>query len=334
MGTPVRVVVDDAIEGWREAFTPFGEVTAVSSGALHRDHLSGADALIVRSVTHVNSGLLRGTPIRFVASASAGIDHVDHEFLKESGITFAHSPGCNADAVAQWVVAALDLARERGPDPWRRVGRIGIVGFGQVGTRLAARLGARGENIMICDPPRARREGSAPAADYRALGELLEACSVVSFHVPLTRNGPDRTEHLVAEAVTPCLINTSRGAVVANGALAAMPRRTAIVDVWEGEPNVEWTLLREGGPVLIGSPHVAAYTLSAKARATAMVRDAMAGWLSVAVPTAELRVAHSAGRPLDLPADDRSLRAVAALPESERGAAFEALRKNYVLRLD
>lgn len=339
-GSP-GIVADDAIPHLNEAF---GDVTRVRGTEIAREHLVDADALLVRSVTRVDAALLAGTSVRFVGSATAGVDHVDVPALARAGIVFAHAPGCNARAVVEYVLAAtLGESALRGP--------VGVVGFGQIGRRLTTALRRLGFEVWVCDPPRAESGDCSEA--FLGLPALLERCNTVSLHVPRVRQGVHGTRHLLdAEGLRrlpegALVINTSRGDVLDNAALHAWldaGRGEAVLDVWEGEPNLRWPLL--GHPRLrIATPHIAGYTAEGKARGTAMVHAALCeafglegsfdaeGVMPLAVPLAAqpdvasvLRAVHS------LLSTDIAARALLERAEHERAAAFEALRRGYAFR--
>lgn len=336
---PPRIVADDAIPHLTAAF---GEVTRVRGAEITPEHLRDADALLVRSVTRVDADLVANTSLRFVGSATAGIDHVDTAALREHAITFAHAPGCNARAVTEYVLAStLGWTELRGP--------VGIIGHGQIGRRLSTALRRLGFEVWVCDPPRAA--AGDDAEPYLPLDALLERCNTVTLHVPRVR-GEHSTYHLLDEGALGRLpagarvINTSRGDVVDNAALHRWldaGHGDAILDVWEGEPTLRWDLLAHP-KVTLATPHIAGYTAEGKARGTAMVHAAMGRafeglppFLPTSVlppreevpvrqPEAVLRTLHP------LRATDDSLRALSARPRNERPGAFEALRREYRLR--
>jgi erythronate-4-phosphate dehydrogenase len=347
MRKPV-IVVDDAIAHSEAAFGPLGELHQVPAAAIPEQlGRVRADALIVRSVTKVDAALLdRATSLRFVATATAGTDHLDVAELAAREITSASAAGCNAQAVAEWVVAALVLAQLR-LSPQLMAGPIGVVGFGNVGSRVAKLLRALGRELLACDPPLARAGGCEQAlVDF---DELWRRCSIVSFHVPLIDEGRDRTvgyltAHTPAPAGPKLILNTSRGAVVSDAALDRADVHAAILDVWDGEPNLIAARLRD--PKLVfASPHVAGYSLEGKVAATRMVHEAVCAWLGRApswtgaelLPIRALAPAPASpasilAKVVDLEGDDARTRALATLSSSERGPAFEALRRHYRLR--
>jgi erythronate-4-phosphate dehydrogenase len=353
----VRIVADAAIPYLDEMLGDAARIERHPGARIDRTAVKDADALLVRSVTRVDEALLAGSRVRFVGSATAGTDHVDRDVLERHGVAFAHSPGCNASAVVQYVTTALyQLARRDDPSIFARP--IGVIGFGQVGSRLAARLRALGHRVLANDPP-LERHGTQREA-FVSLEELLAECSVVSLHVPLTtpRESSDPTVHLLdADRVRAAieagthLINTSRGGVLDEGPLLTAPGRgRAVLDTWEHEPRLSWPLLAPQSPVSIATPHVAGYSLEGKREATRMVVEQLASALGLTVSalptppepgpvieadaaaTVDDALADTMLRTCDLERDDASLRALLGRPEHERPAAFEALRAGYPLR--
>lgn len=333
-----------------DLFRRLGEVKAVSGRPIPAAELADADALMVRSVTKVNEALLSGTPIKFVGTATAGTDHVDEQWLQQAGIGFSAAPGCNAIAVVEYVFSSLMLLAERdGFDLRDRT--VGIVGVGNVGSRLQARLEAWGVKTLLCDPPRADRGDDG---EFLPLEDLVRDADVLTFHTPLFKDGPYKSWHLADEEVISrlkpgtILINACRGPVVDNVALlrrleAGQPL-SVILDVWEPEPDLDVALLEK---VDIGTAHIAGYTLEGKARGTTQVFEAFSDFIGkrqqVALDT--LLPAPEFGRitlhgPLDqsilkrlihlvydVRRDDALLRKVAGIP-----GEFDKLRKNYLER--
>jgi len=343
----VRIVADENMAAARAAFAGWGELLLRPGRTLTAADVAAADALFVRSVTRVDADLLAGSRVRFVGSATIGIDHVDSDWLREQGIGFAHAPGCNAAAVADWVVAALAAFTR---DRRHRLGdgSAGIIGAGNVGSRVARRLHALGYEVMCCDPPRAAAEGDAGFVDL----ERALACDVVSLHVPLTTSEPCPTHHLLdaaALAMIPpdaVLLNAARGGVVDEAALCERldrgPPLHVALDTWVGEPDIDLSVLER---VALGSPHVAGHSLEGRLRGTAMIAAAAArhfgrehawDWQRELPPgpgavagedfvTAILH-AHDPHR------DDADLRALAHVDAQARGEAFDRLRRDYPLR--
>lgn len=346
----MRVIADENIPYVREAFAEFGDVVTLPGRSLSNADLAGADVLLVRSITKVNETLLERTPVRFVATATIGLDHVDEAYLHARGIGFSSAPGCNANSVAEYITAAMLVLAER------HVLRLdtlsmGIVGVGNVGSKVALKAAALGMRVVLHDPPLAAQSSDEK---YRPIDEI-RACDVITFHVPLERGGDHPTYHLgdaaFLAAMKPdaILVNTSRGAVVDNAALrAALAEgllRGAVLDVWEGEPRVSADLL----PLVeIATPHIAGYSFDGKVNGTLQIYRAAcahfgrpAPWdptpLLPAPDCAELRLATAATNEVarcvravyDILDDDARMRATSTLDDAARGPYFDRLRKEY-----
>jgi erythronate-4-phosphate dehydrogenase len=346
----VKILVDENMPYARELFSRLGEVTAVPGRPIPVEALTDADALMVRSVTKVNAELLAGKGIKFVGTATAGTDHVDEAYLQSAGVAFSAAPGCNAIAVVEYVFSSLLMLAER--DGFELKDRtVGIVGVGNVGSRLQARLEAWGVRTLLCDPPRADR---GDEGDFVALEALVQDADIITFHTPLFKSGDYKTLHLADEALISrlkpgaILINACRGPVVDNAALLkclkAGQELSVVLDVWEPEPDLNVELLSK---VDIGTSHIAGYTLEGKARGTTQVFEAFSDFIgqSQQVALDSLLPAPEFGRitlagPLDQPTlkrlvhlvydvrrDDAPLRKVAGQP-----GEFDKLRKNYLER--
>jgi len=346
----VKILVDENMPYARDLFARLGEVTAVPGRPIPVEELDDADALMVRSVTKVNSQLLDGKNVRFVGTATAGTDHVDQDYLAQAGIAFSAAPGCNAIAVVEYVFSALLMLAER--DGFQLTDRtVGIVGVGNVGGRLQKRLEALGVRTLLCDPPRA---ANGEPGDFQPLDKLVEEADILTFHTPLYKDGPYKTWHLADEALISrlkpgtILINACRGAVVDNAALLkcleAGQKLSTVLDVWEPEPDLNVALLEK---VDIGTAHIAGYTLEGKARGTTQVFEAYSAFIGkpqqIALDT--LLPAPEFGRitlhgPLDqatlkrlvhlvydVRRDDAPLRKVAGV-----AGEFDKLRKHYLER--
>jgi len=351
----VTIAVDRNIPLASSAFGGLGEVRLLETTAVSPGALRDAAALVIRSETKVGRELLDGSSVRFVGSATIGTDHCDTVYLRERGIAFANAPGSNANSVREYVLAALlALARRRG---FALRGRsLGVVGVGNVGSRVAAVGRALGMTVLLNDPPRARVEGGR---EFLPLDALMDA-DILTLHVPLTREGPDPTFHLFDErrigAMKPgaMLLNTSRGAIVETRALCraleAGRIAAAVIDVWEGEPRIDADLLRLA---TLGTSHIAGYSLDGKVNAVGIVRAALSAWCGGAPgwdPAAEIppapvpQVTLPAGEALersleravsaayDIEMDDRNLRGMLEVPGPDRGPYFMRLRTGYRLR--
>ena len=352
----MKIVVDRNIPFVVKAFAPFGEVTALPATAITRDAVRGADALIIRSETKIAAPFVDGSRLRFVGSASIGTDHVDLDDLADRSIAFANAPGCNADSVKEYVAAALlHIAWTKSSS--LRGTTLGIVGVGSVGRKVAAAAAGLGMAVLLNDPPRARAEGEA---GFVPLDEVM-AADIVTLHIPLARTGEDATYHLFDKGRIArmkrgsILLNTSRGAVVDSGALMQAlidgSLGAAILDVWEGEPYIDDDLLAR---VLLGTAHIAGYSMEGKTSAVRLVREAFcrhfgfdAPWDPAAeLPPPALREIEIGPEPspaeeilreavsacYDIQTDADMLRRGSAQSAEMRAAYFRALRAIYRVR--
>ncbi|MDR1864257.1 MAG: erythronate-4-phosphate dehydrogenase, partial [Bacteroidales bacterium] len=188
----MKIVIDDKIPFIRGVLEPFAETAYVRGSVLTRAEAVDADALIVRTRTQCNEALLKGTRVRFIATATIGFDHIDTQWCRANGIAWANASGCNAGSVRQYIAAALCALAVHHGFSFGEV-TLGVVGAGNVGGKVA-RLGETlCMKVLVNDPPRARREG---AGNFVSLEEIVRRCDIVTLHVPLNRQGEDKTLHL------------------------------------------------------------------------------------------------------------------------------------------
>ncbi|MCU0457711.1 MAG: 4-phosphoerythronate dehydrogenase [Bacteroidales bacterium] len=296
----MKIVIDEKIPFIRGVFERWADVVYSPGRHIDARMVKDADALIVRTRTRCNADLLKGSSVRIVASATIGFDHLDTGWLEENGIRWANAPGCNSGSVMQYITSLLFfLARKHNLD--LQSVTLGIVGVGNVGSKVERAARALGMHVLLNDPPRERREFS-PAPEFHPLHKLLTESDILSLHVPLTREGEDKTYHLLNQEnlrqmkKSAILVNSSRGEVVDNIALReALDEgllQGAALDVWEAEPAAD--------PVLadladIATPHIAGYSVDGKANATISSVRAVAkelhlpltGWSPEALPQPE-----------------------------------------------
>ncbi len=275
---PMKVVADDKIPFLKGVLEPFAEVVYLPGKEIRRNDLLDADVLITRSITKCDAGLLKDTAVKMIATATIGDDHIDRTFCSRSGIEIATAPGCNTSAVEQYVTSALlTIAEKKNIYPEGK--NIGIIGVGNVGSKVKNIGGILGMKALLNDPPRAEKEGNQ---GFAVLEDILEESDVITLHVPLTFEGKYSTYHLAGESFfskirKPVIfINTSRGEVVDTNALKDAIAKgkilASVIDVWENEPDIDMELLKM---VDIATPHIAGYSIEGKARATQMVVEAV-----------------------------------------------------------
>lgn len=334
-----KIIIDDKIPFARECLDLIAdrmEAVYLPPSMIDSAAVKDADALVVRTRTGCGPGLLEGSSVGMVATATIGTDHIDLPWCRENGIKVTNAAGCNAPGVAQYVWSSL---LRLGFDPSRHT--IGIVGYGNVGSIVAEWGRAMGARVLICDPP--RQEAGCRDVEYVGLETVLRDSDAVTIHTPLTRTGAHPTFHMIGErelsSLRPdaVLVNSSRGPVVDGRAWLrhlGKARTHAVIDVWEGEPDIDRELLMAAD---IATPHIAGYSYEGKQRATRMALKAVEDFFSTAIPTETLcgdYKAPAGGFPADTAdrildsydpfADTRRLR---ARPED-----FERLRAEYDYR--
>lgn len=307
-------------------------VTELAAGEIDRAAMADADALVTRTRTRCDASLLEGSRCTLVASATIGLDHVDVEWCRSAGIEVANAPGCNAPAVAQYVISTLVAAF--GPDLSGRT--LGVVGVGHVGSIVSRWARQAGMEVLECDPPRQRAEGG----EFTDLATVAARADAITFHVPMTRVEEDATWHLADESFfsllrkQPLIINTARGPVVDNQALIAALDSglvgKAAIDCWEGEPEISRELLRKA---FVATPHIAGYSRSGKARASQMALDAICRHFGLERLTIHEPVAPYAPDGLTAQEIAESYDPVADSEALRRDPGdFEKLRNTYALR--
>ncbi|TVP90040.1 MAG: 4-phosphoerythronate dehydrogenase PdxB [Pseudomonadaceae bacterium] len=353
----MRILADENIPLLAEFFAEQGEITRLPGRAINAAAMANADALLLRSVTRVTADMLRGTPVRFVGTCTIGTDHLDLPGLAAAGVQVASAPGCNARGVVEYVLSVLLTLSERTGLDWRQR-CVGIIGVGEVGSRLAEVLRNLGVRVLCCDPPRAEQG----AHGMLSLDAVLAESDVISCHVPLTRQGPHATGHMFNQARLKALrpgtwlINSSRGPVIDNSALSAvLAERNDLqvaLDVWEHEPTLDAQLVAR---CALATPHIAGYSLDGKLRGTAMIYQAwceftgqppqheLAGFAPAAGcnvlqldpdASADWQLSRALRWVYDVRDDDARLRAMLAEASDQAAirAGFDQLRKDYPLR--
>ena len=295
-GRRLKIVADDKIPFLRGVMEPYADIAYLPGAAITADDVREADVLFTRTRTRCDEALLTSSRVRLIVTATIGFDHIDTDYCQRAGIRWVNAPGCNAASVRQYIAAALvTIVRQRG----LRLAdtTLGIIGVGHVGRGVADAAQALGMRVLLNDPPREEREGSDA---FTSLDELLRQSDIVTCHTPLTADGPHPTHHLASRAFFDrmrrgaAFINSSRGPVADSAALRDAVQRgrlaAFVLDTWEGEPDIDRTLLRNA---LIATPHIAGYSADGKANGTAVcVRtcsqmfgiDALTDWFPPTLP--------------------------------------------------
>lgn len=310
----MKIIVDDKIPYIRGRVEWLADqVVYLPGNAITPEDVRDADALIVRTRTRCDRRLLEGSRVRFIVTATIGYDHLDTAYLDEAGITWTNCPGCNAGSVAQYIRNSLILLDQAGIVDLAKA-TVGIVGMGHVGCAVHEAISPYVGRILMNDPPLEEKLRASHSTDetapfflynnnrrkrlsaqtckeadddlaFTSLDTLISSCDILTFHTPLIIDGPHPTYHLADEAFLsglqrkPVLINAARGGVVDDTALEraldAGLVRAAVIDTWEGEPDIRLSLLRK---TFIGTPHIAGYSADGKANATRMALEALECW--------------------------------------------------------
>jgi erythronate-4-phosphate dehydrogenase len=274
----IRIIADDNIPFLKGILEPFAEIIYMPGKQIDRDVLVGADALLIRTRTKCTESLLRGTKVKFIGTATIGIDHIDTQYCEKNKIEWTNAPGCNSSSVQQYIAAALlKMSSEFRFNLKDKT--IGIVGVGNVGSKVEKLARILGMNVLLNDPPRARKESDK---EFHSLGTILYESDIVTVHVPLNVVGEDNTYNLFNEKSFKKMqkgtwfVNSSRGEVTDTGALKDTLRSGklcgAVIDVWENEPDIDRDLMAKA---FIATPHIAGYSNDGKANGTALVVNSL-----------------------------------------------------------
>ncbi len=352
----MKIVADKNIPYVKEAFSEFGDVVLKAGRDINAPDVRDADILLVRTVTPVNKELLDDTTVKFVGTATIGFDHVDVDYLATRNIAFSAAAGCNANSVAEYIVAALCVLAERYGFNFQNL-TLGVVGVGNVGTKVVDKARALGMVVLMNDPPKGRQDSKNI---YYPLDYVAKISDILSFHVPLTYEGQDATYRMANRELFDkmksgsFLINTSRGAVVDTDALLHVlyhgKLKSAVIDVWENEPDISMQLL---DCIDIGTPHIAGYSSDGKINATEILYRAACEvfnkqpeWkpdnlpqpphpvieLPVDIDDYNTGIGSVVKKAYDIERDDRALRMIFRVPNKDRCAYFDRLRNEYPVR--
>ncbi|WP_293267562.1 4-phosphoerythronate dehydrogenase [Neptunomonas sp.] len=350
----VKIVADEnipALEAMFGADTNMNiSIQRVAGRELTAEQVTDADVLLVRSITQVNEALLStALQLKMVGTATIGVDHIDQVYLQSRDVPFFNAPGCNADAVVEYVLSIIYNTLFERKLALQEL-TVGIVGVGNVGGRLYERLRSLGVSLLINDPPR-QKKGEEGFVD---LDIVMQHADILCLHTPLVQHGEYPTYHLLAEREllalkqNVLLINAGRGPVIDNGALlTCMEERndiTVVLDVWEHEPQLNTSLVAKA---MLATPHIAGYSYDGKLRGTHMLRCRFSEVFGIPQPrpladylpqatinkvkvTNDVAIHDLMNLVYDPYRDDRALRKT--LVEKNQPQLFDLLRKNYPIR--
>lgn len=353
----MKIVCAETVLLGETAFSHAGETTVIPDREITRDDLLNADALIIRSKTKATAELLHGTPVKFVGTATAGMDHLDTQWLEKRGIYWCASPGCNANSVSEFLVAGLlTLGHRHGFDLENKT--IGVIGCGNVGSRVVKKCHSLGMNVLRNDPP---LSAISADPDFQPLDNLLVESDIVTIHVPLVKHKPWPTERmadwLFFEQMKPgaIFINAARGSVCDYDAFLDAKNSGAIsrsiIDVWSPEPAFRTDVLKMTD---LASPHIAGHSYEGKINGTIACYNELCNFFEISkdwhiaeslpppeVPNLEIDCQERDDEELlheiiqqiyNIEEDDRLIRDVAVRCEIDRARGFDSLRKKYRMR--
>lgn len=363
----MKIVIAETVLLGREAFETLGDVIVVPDREISPLHVHDADALIVRSKTHIGKDLLRDSSVRFVGTATAGYDHLDLNYFYDNEIAWCASPGCNANGVSEYVFTALlELHHRHGIELAGKT--IGVIGVGEVGSRVVKKAEALGLRVLLNDPPveeLMKTPDYEPKVDparyggFRPLEEVLQGSDIVTLHVPLERGKPwptfEMANYNFFSQMKPgaIFVNASRGKAVKNDSLISAADsgvvEYAILDVWNPEPCYPIELLSVAD---IGSPHIAGYSFEGSLNGTIACYEAFCRFFELApcwdpqeflppVPAITVDATNKededvlwevASQAYPISDDDAAIREVAVDDDNTRGLNFDRLRKEYYRR--
>ncbi len=339
----MKIVADENIPLVESIFEPLGTVTKIPGRNITSKDLMSCEVLLVRSVTQVNKRLLAGTPVRFVGTATSGVDHIEIKYLHAQELGFADAKGCNAWSVAEYVMSAIAFWCQTKQHKPEQIS-VGIVGYGHVGKKVKRLCDYFSIPNVVCDPPLSDQGHQFDAVPFAQACQ----CDVITLHVPLELMGKHPTRDLINENTLKMLhskqllINTSRGEVVNENALLKITETAdLILDVWRNEPNINPNLLAK---TLLGTPHIAGYSYEGKIRGTLQLYHACCDFFNLQPQQHSFNVSsfpaikaqHQAIKTLqdilqqyDITADNHLLKQILLNKSLNSGNYFDHLRKNY-----
>lgn len=280
----MKIVVDKNIPFLKGVAEKYGEVDYLAGADFSKDIISDADALIVRTVTHLDESILKGSSVKLICTATIGYDHIDTDYCDRNNIVWKNAPGCNSSSVQQYLASALiEIALIKGFDLSTKT--IGIVGVGNVGKKVAAICETLGMRVLLNDPPRKDIEKDE---SFVSLEQIKKEADIITFHTPLIKEGEYKTFHLAdtdffeSLGKQPIIINSARGGIIDTLAIKGAIKKGlisgAVIDCWEKEPDIDLEYL---SLVDIATPHIAGYSADGKANATRMSLTSIADFFSL-----------------------------------------------------
>jgi erythronate-4-phosphate dehydrogenase len=323
----MKIVADDKIPFLKGALEPFAEVVYVPGKEISGEIARNADALLIRTRTKCNEKLLKETNVRFIGTATIGYDHIDTSYCEKNNITWTNAPGCNSSSVQQYITAALlKIAHDKRFSLKNKT--LGIVGVGNVGSKVERAARILGMNVLLNDPPRAEKEGTA---NFVSLEELIAGSDIITVHVPLNLSGKHKTYHLFDKEKFQLLnkgtwfFNSSRGEVAETEAFKHAIKSgkiNAVVDVWENEPDIDPELM---SLAYITTPHIAGYSTDGKANGTSMVVNSLSAFFGLPLKQ---------WYPVNVPAPQNPVIEINGKNKTDDEILYEAVMQTYSIESD
>jgi erythronate-4-phosphate dehydrogenase len=354
----MKIVCTTNIPFAEEAFSTLGSLQIIPAAKISNAILKDIDALITRSTLKVTGELLAGTKIKFVGTCTIGFDHIDTEYLEKNNIHWANAAGCNANSVAEYIVAGLLYLANK--YSFTLQGRtISVIGAGNVGKKVIEKACALGLKVLKNDPPLSDATGDS---SYKKLEEILPHSDIVTLHVPLTKEGKYPTFRMVNHDFYRLLkkecifINAARGGIMISDLFIKARNseliKYAITDTWEGEPNFRVDVLEKSH---IATPHIAGHSFEGKVVGTYLIYKELcrfsgktANWyyetllpassspelyIDAYGKTFEQTLLEAVRAVYNIEVDDARMREIARENDPlKRASAFEKFRQNYPIR--
>lgn len=325
MNKKIKIIADDKIPFLKGVLEPFTSIEYLNYSQITNEKLKDVDALLIRTRTKCNKELLEGTKVKFIATATIGFDHIDTKYCDGKNIKWLNAPGCNSGSVMQYFASAiLSLTHKKNISLKDKT--LGIIGVGNVGSKVERFAKTIGMKVLLNDPPRERAEGKDK---FVSLDELISHSDIITFHVPLNKEGNDKTFHLADKNFfnkfdeQKIIINTSRGEVIDTSALKeAIDEEkisSLVLDVWENEPNIDIDLLSKTD---IATPHIAGYSADGKANGTSICVNALSDFFNLGL--------EKNWYPKEIPApNNSSLIEIDCSNKSEQEIIFDVINHTY-----
>ena len=295
---PIHLLADSTLPNLDKAFPSPFRVSLYDETQDVSLKLKGQQVLLCRSTLNIDKTLLKDNHLDFVATASSGSDHINKIFLEKNHIQWLDAKGCNAVAVADYVLSCLDFLQKKHVFQGKTAG---IVGLGAVWTLVNQRLTALGLSTYCYDPPKALLDPSFESCSF----DKLLSCDLICLHANLHNNQPYPSENLfdrdalIRLKPNAALINAARGKIVNEEALLKLrPTIYYCTDVYANEPFINKDIVDFA---TICTPHIAGHTVEAKQRAVYILSEKLHQLYGLTAPSFHIKKTQNLSpyRPID-----------------------------------